>query len=354
MSQQTDDLALAIEAQRPRLLTDFERAVLDIEGVAGASPTHLRMIADADAMLSELVDTLRAKSAGPGTFGSTAGSSEDTVGDPAAGHPRERLIAGEVLFDLVVNRLARMLAGSDDQLEKMTLAAGALQRSLLRRLDNSITEHTGQLLDKVHGAQVAERRRVARDLHDRAGFWLNTAYRQLELCESAGDTTDARSTGDRIRTAGDAVRQAMEVVRAVTVGLRLTEQMTSLEDALRTALEAHDAGAMVQLNVNGAEAWAPSTVKDEVFLIVLEAVRNALTHGFATLVVVRIDIAPHELRVLVHDNGRWSPATPGRHRPGIGLATMRERAEIMRGTLTVTSALRSGTRVELVVPLMES
>src|SRR5256885_47079 len=60
----------------------------------------------------------------------------------------------------------------------------------------------------------------------------------------------------------------------------------------------------VRLRGNGDQSWAAGTVIDETFMIIREALRNAITHGAPRQVLIRVDLAPHELRARIDDDGR--------------------------------------------------
>jgi signal transduction histidine kinase len=107
----------------------------------------------------------------------------------------------------------------------------------------------------------------------------------------------------------------------------------------------------VRLRVSGDETWASSTVLEEAFLIVREAIRNALRHGDPQLVLIGVALAPHELHAWVEDNGCGFTTSAHPVFTGTGLASMRERAALLDGRLTIASAPGQGTQVELLVPL---
>jgi PAS domain S-box-containing protein len=87
-----------------------------------------------------------------------------------------------------------------------------------------------------------------------------------------------------------------------------------------------------------------------VYRVVQEALANAAQHARATRVRVTVTRAPEQLLVTIVDDGAgFDPARPPEH--GIGLITMRERAMLLRGELTVESAAGQGTTVRLTVPL---
>jgi signal transduction histidine kinase len=90
-------------------------------------------------------------------------------------------------------------------------------------------------------------------------------------------------------------------------------------------------------------------VRREVFLIFKEALHNVLRHGSARSVGVEVEVSPRELRLVVQDDGRGFDTQAASD--GHGLRSMRRRAGSMDGSLELTSAPGSGTRLELKVPL---
>ena len=88
---------------------------------------------------------------------------------------------------------------------------------------------------------------------------------------------------------------------------------------------------------------------DEAFLIVREALRNALAHSDPGTIDVNVEIVPHELRASVVDDGGGFAVDDTV--PGFGLTSMRERAELLGGTTVLTASPGQPTRVDLTVPL---
>ena len=205
-----------------------------------------------------------------------------------------------------------------------------------------------QYENRVYEARLDERRRIARELHDRLGEVLTVGLRQLDLDEIMGpEIPEGQSV-----IAREVLVEAMRRLRLVTSGLR-DEPVTSFEKALADFLNRVCADADVHLVVLGDETWAPAEVVDEAFLIVREALRNALTHGAPQSVVVGVEVTRRELRAWVDDDGRGFACGDEAESPavGTGLATMRERARLLGGTLAIVSKPGRGTSVELNVPL---
>jgi two-component system sensor histidine kinase UhpB len=98
----------------------------------------------------------------------------------------------------------------------------------------------------------------------------------------------------------------------------------------------------------------PSEIETLVYRVVQEALTNAAKHANASRAVVRLVRRRGTLEVEVADDGKgFDPANPRRRGPGqgVGLGSMRERAALGHGTLTIWSRPGSGTRVRLRLPL---
>jgi signal transduction histidine kinase len=201
---------------------------------------------------------------------------------------------------------------------------------------------------RVHEARLEERHRIARELHDRLGEVLTVGLRQLDLDEIMGPEIPEGQSA----IAREVLVEAMRRLRLVTSGLR-DEPVTSFEKALVDFLNRVCADADIHLVVLGDETWASSEIIDEAFLIAREALRNALTHGAPQSVVVGVEVTRRELRAWVDDDGKGFVCGDDAESAaaGTGLATMRERAVLLGGTLAIVSKPGRGTSVELSVPL---
>ncbi len=104
---------------------------------------------------------------------------------------------------------------------------------------------------------------------------------------------------------------------------------------------------------SGTRAAAPAEIVDEAFLIVREALRNALTHGAPQSVVVGVEVTRRQIRAWVDDDGSGFACGDDAESPtaGTGLAAMRERAAMLGGSVSIVSKPDHGTSVELTVPL---
>lgn len=88
------------------------------------------------------------------------------------------------------------------------------------------------------------------------------------------------------------------------------------------------------------------------FLVVREAVRNAVSHSGASIVRVELGITANKIIGIIKDNGvGFDPEEAGRGDRG-GLAYMKERAQLLEGSCVVSSVPGKGTRTEVVLPLL--
>lgn len=198
--------------------------------------------------------------------------------------------------------------------------------------------------DQTRLAVVEERRRMARDLHD--GLVQELSFIRSQTAAAAGGM-EVPGMAEHLAAAAD--RALRESRRAVDALSGATPER--LADALRVAADdvAARAGTVVSVTGRGPES-VPGEVRHALAQVVREATSNAVRHGKATSVVIRLDDAARSVRVVVADDGKGFDVEAG-PTGGFGLQSMRERVENLGGTFAVRSDPGSGTEVEIAVPL---
>jgi two-component system NarL family sensor kinase len=101
----------------------------------------------------------------------------------------------------------------------------------------------------------------------------------------------------------------------------------------------------------------PGEIETALYRIAQEALSNAMRHSAATKILVRLTIRPGYVSLAVIDNGvGFDPDTAlrGDAQGGVGLASVRERVDLVGGTVNVESAIGRGTRLYVVVPIAQS
>ena len=125
-----------------------------------------------------------------------------------------------------------------------------------------------------------------------------------------------------------------------------------MEEALSELLsEVVPQGMTHGLSVEGGEGAVPDEVREQLYLVLREAVRNAVSHSGASKVSVAVRTGREGIVGVVEDDGRGFERKPRERTEAGGLAYMAERASLMGGTCSIESAPGEGTRVQTRFPL---
>jgi signal transduction histidine kinase len=265
------------------------------------------------------------------------------VGDIAVQAPGERLL-GEA-----DRRLLHDLAAQAGPL----LRSVALSTELERRLEQ-ITEQSGLLTasrERLAAAQVEERRRLERDIHDGAQQQLVGLAVRLQGAESAAGHGDVEGAAEQLRAARADLDRCIDDLRELARGIYppvLTAR--GLGPALRARARAggNDVRVVVAACVDGQRL--PAAIETAVYFSALEALQNTAKHAPDALVDVTLDAEDGVLTFTVSDDG------PGFDPDAVdaassGLVGMADRLGAVGGTLAVESHLGEGTTVAGRVPL---
>jgi signal transduction histidine kinase len=207
------------------------------------------------------------------------------------------------------------------------------------------------LANQVIQAGDRERASLARELHDSTAQTLTALL--LELSVLAGENSDPR-LDDRITRVRAIVSDVLDEVRMLAhtvhprvlddLGLAAALQLLARETIQRSSVSVNYDGPA---KVEGLDASSASAL----YRIAQEAVGNAIRHARAESVAVHLREGVSDIELEISDDGvGFSPDEVERRRPGMGLFTMRERAALVGGRLTVKSTNGKGTRVVAHVP----
>jgi len=208
-------------------------------------------------------------------------------------------------------------------------------------------------------ARVNERTRIARELHDTLlqSFQALMLHFQTGIDLLPGRPIEARAT---LEVAIDRADQAINEGRDAVQGLRASAVETNdLVSAVRIlgeelgAADTNQNSAVFEVKVEGAPRNLHPILRDEVYRVAAEALRNAFRHAQAQRIEVEVLYGERWLRLRVRDDGKGIDpkflSGDGRAKH-YGLHGMRERAKLVGGKLAVWSKLDSGTEVELSIP----
>jgi signal transduction histidine kinase len=215
---------------------------------------------------------------------------------------------------------------------RLTRAARAHERLMRRAVDSS----------------EAERRRIARDLHD--GVVQELAGTAFALSGTAREPGVPESTRADLDRAGQAVRRSLRQLRSLLVeihppGLNAAGLAAALEDL---TAQTTTAGIAATVSVHGIES-APDHVVALIWRAAQEAIRNAVRHARASTIRVEVLGDARQVRLGVYDDGVGFDPAVGAGQGSYGLRGLQSLVEDGGGRLTVTSAPGAGTTVTMVV-----
>ncbi len=234
-------------------------------------------------------------------------------------------------------------------------AFGRMQR-LAEQLDHQ-SMRLRELSWKLIDLQEQTLRQVARDLHDEFGQILTAIGLLLTRAERLGASPALRQD---LETAQSVVQETLQKVRDQSQMFRpAVLDDFGLEQTLVWFVRqfSRQAGIPVTYRAEGRESGFPPEEAIHLYRIVQEALNNVVRHARASRAAVLLRAAGEELVIEIADDGSGFDPRRLAERPmreGLGLIAMRERAEHLKGTLTVESAPGRGTTVRVTVPLPQS
>ena len=217
-----------------------------------------------------------------------------------------------------------------------------------------LSDHRSELARKLISVQEEVFHSISRELHDEFGQILTAIGTMLSRADKKGLPPDSE------------FRAELQEIRKVTQGT--LEQVRSLSQVLHPAilddrgLEAaidwyvptfeKQTGIRVQYDKRGASPAVSDRVAINVYRVLQEALNNLAKHSGSAVASVRVEYSADRLRLEVEDHGAGIHERNGVRR-GTGLIAMRERAELLHGTIEFLRPGEKGTLVRLEVPLNE-
>jgi signal transduction histidine kinase len=213
-----------------------------------------------------------------------------------------------------------------------------------------------RLLHQTITAQESERRRLAAEIHDSVVQSLvGISYRLQAVEKKIGPGTGDELWSD-IKLIEEQLNANIKELRDLLLGLRppMLDDM-GLFKAIETHLKNFGHKNSVQYSFQPPESM-PALTRDaqiNLFRIVQEALNNIEKHAGASHVTIEIDTTPQKLHLTIRDDGKGFPHK-GRGKPrNLGIASMRERTELLGGKLSIKSEADRGTMISVDVPLRQ-
>ncbi|MBC2607084.1 histidine kinase [Pelagicoccus albus] len=247
--------------------------------------------------------------------------------------------------------LVREKQEAQDQLRE---ANENLEQKVVDRSNQLQTEMTARKASQLEfKATIAERTRLARDLHDTLEQALTGISLQLDTATKL--FTEPNKAEHHVRLARRWLQQSQLELRQSIWDLRSRElEQFDLPQALRQNMErlAESIQLKSHFEITGLRQRLPETLEENILRIGHEAMTNIAKHANASNVWVQLSFEPNQLSLIVKDDGQGFDVNANiesaEHH--YGLLGMRERAQRIHGSLTIESRPRHGTQIQVTIP----
>jgi len=263
-------------------------------------------------------------------------------------------------LELRIRKMRNTLERADYLVSHVAVAMNYLVNSMMN-ISNTLEEmQKKELLGiQVIMAQEEERQRLARDIHDGPAQSLSNIVLKSEICEKFLET-DVKKAKQEIKELKQFARSSLKELRDIIFDLR----PMSLDDlGLLPTLQGYvskyseETGISIELDLFEHNEEINSVVQVVVFRIIQETLTNIKKHAKANRIDISMQINDGILKTTISDNGvgfdydrRQKLNKDDVREAGFGIYGMRQRAELLKGKLTLESQLGKGTTIVLDLP----
>ncbi len=254
----------------------------------------------------------------------------------------------------VLNKQPGMYFTTDDQEILTTFAAQSAVAIENARLYQSLREER----DRIIAVEEEVRRRLARELHDGPAQMLAAIIMSVSFVKEAisRDSVNlaVKELGEMLLVAEKALRQVRTLLFDLRPVILETQGLIPAMETYAHRLRETE-GLNVAFRAGGEFGRLSHNAEVAIFLVVQEAITNAKKHAHASRIEIEVTPTDGELVVVVRDNGRGFDVEAiienYDQRGSLGMLNMKERAQIVNGTLSLSSQPGQGTTITLQLPL---
>jgi signal transduction histidine kinase len=272
--------------------------------------------------------------------------------EPLNPHPDESFRAGVALCRAAVSSVVCNMPPSSSSPEEVAEISLAVQEIVMDRVSRMVmASYVDYLLTKVKETQFEERRRYSRELHDRLAHQMTVVTQSLDLY-GAYKESDAERAERRLVLARESANEALDLMREFAKELRLLETSDGLRIALENLMRISvPEGVHWKVSLEGEEEHLPDYVRDQLYMVLREGVRNAVAHSGSERIEVEVSVTPRRVTARVRDRGTGLDPEDGTTE-GLGLSSMQERVSLLGGSFELVPEPGGGARAEVSLPLM--
>lgn len=222
---------------------------------------------------------------------------------------------------------------------------------LVRELEASHRQLQAYAAQVAELATTEERNRLAREIHDSLGHYMTVINVQLEKALTFRDRNPEEAE-QAVRDSKQLASEALREIRRSVSALRDTPEAFSLSQALTKLVGNMNTGQFsIELDIQGDEAGFSRRSLMTLYRAAQEGLTNIQKHAQASRVTVRVRLNAQEADLFIEDNGQgFNPDTLAGKAGSYGLQGVRERLELIRGSLKLESVPGEGTSLLITVP----
>ncbi|MGN7479606.1 sensor histidine kinase [Solibacillus silvestris] len=207
---------------------------------------------------------------------------------------------------------------------------------------------------RIIAAQEEERKRLSREIHDGPAQMMANVLMRSNLIDRIFREKGADAALKEISDLKISVRNALSEVRRIIYDLRpmALDDLgigPTLKKYLSTIME-YNPSVDIQFVSYNNERRIPTDYEVAIFRLVQESVNNALKHGNSSQIIVKLEWLCDEINVVVKDNGAGFN-TESIREGSFGIIGMRERIDLLKGTMKISSVIGKGTTVLMKIPI---
>jgi signal transduction histidine kinase len=202
-------------------------------------------------------------------------------------------------------------------------------------------------------AQEEERAHIARELHD--SITQSLAILQIRIKTLERDASAFGLLQNQLHELENMCAAISQEVRSLSHRLHSSKlEILGLSTAVRSFCNelAASQNAQIELDLENIPRSVPCELSLSLFRVLQEALHNAIKYSGVRTFRVRLRSTPSDIRLSVHDSGVGFDVAEAMSGTGLGLVCMRERAQLLGGTLKIRSGICKGTTVEVRVPFI--
>lgn len=278
----------------------------------------------------------------------------DTIIDYQKADAADEILSFNDTDELIMNSLAGQAAVA---LENSHLYKSMQDLLHVYRQQNTQLLHLSKNIMKAH---EEERKRIAREIHDGPAQSIVNLSLKLEICKRYLSASDMENLASEMNILGESIRSSVKEIRTIIYDLK----PSILEDGLISAIQKHietfsaSDGLKISFIYRGNDSGIEYYMTSTIFRMVQEALSNVKKHAEADNIHIRLVLTNARITLDIIDDGKGFIAEElmtrkfDRLKGGFGIQGIRERLELVSGSLDIQSSPGKGTKLHIEIPVL--